>query len=122
MDAFDRLVLRIAPLGWHVDLLEAALLTSSLPPGGAARPVIDHMGLVDASAGPEQPGFKKLLALLARDEKCWVKITGPARVAHRSALHDAVPSRASWSRLPARVLGAPTGRIRMSRSCRTTAI
>ena len=49
MDAFDRLVLRIAPLGWHVDLyLEAALL-DELVPRLEALPVpyvIDHMSRI----------------------------------------------------------------------------
>ena len=109
MDAFDRLVLRIAPLGWHVDLyLEAALL-DELVARLEALPVpyvIDHMGLVDASAGLEQPGFKKLLELLARDEKCWVKITGPERVSRTGPpFHDAVPfARKLVETAPRRVL------------------
>jgi len=54
--------------------------------------VIDHMGAVDASAGVEQPGFQRLLALVARDEKCWVKITGPERISRTGPpFHDAVP-------------------------------
>ena len=109
MDAFGRLVLRIAPLGWHVDLyLEAALL-DELVPRLEALPVpyvIDHMGLVDASAGLEQPGFKKLLELLARDEKCWVKVTGPERVSRTGPpFHDAVPfARKLVETAPRRVL------------------
>ena len=109
MDAFDRLVLRIAPLAWHVDLyLEAAHL-DELAPRLEALPVayvIDHMGLVDASAGPEQPAFKNLLALLARDEKCWVKITGPERVSRTGPpFHDAVPfARKLIETAPRRVL------------------
>ena len=68
--------------------------------------VIDHMGLVDASAGPEQPAFKRLLALLARDEKCWVKITGPERVSRTGPpFHDAVPfARTLIETAPRRVL------------------
>src|SRR5262245_4963637 len=54
MAAFDRIVARIVPLGWHLDLyLEPASL-DELAPRLKALPVpyvIDHMGLVDASAG-----------------------------------------------------------------------
>ena len=95
MGAFDRIVARIAPLGWHVDLyLEAAGL-DELTPRLRALPVsyvIDHMGVVDASAGLDQPGFQKLVALAQSDEKCWIKITGPERVSRTGPpFHDAIP-------------------------------
>jgi predicted TIM-barrel fold metal-dependent hydrolase len=95
MAAFDRIVTRIAPLGWHVDLyLEAANLDDIIPRLQALPVpyVIDHMGVIDASAGLEQPGFQKLLGLAARDEKCWIKITGPERITRTGPpFHDAVP-------------------------------
>ena len=109
MAAFDRIVARIAPLGWHVDLyLEAALL-DEFAPRLIALPlpyVIDHMGVVDASAGLDQPAFQKLLSLVKRDEKCWVKITGPERITRTGPpFHDAVPfARALIEAAPHRVL------------------
>ena len=109
MAAFDRIVARIAPFGWHVDLyLEAALL-DELGPRLEALPmpyVIDHMGVVDASAGLEQPGFRKLVSLLKRDEKCWVKITGPERISRAGPpFHDAIPfARTLVETAPRRVL------------------
>lgn len=109
MAAFDRIVARIAPLGWHVDLyLEAALL-DELSPRLEALPVpyvIDHMGVVDASAGLEQPAFRNLRSLLERDEKCWVKITGPERISRTGPpFHDAVPfARTLIETAPRRVL------------------
>lgn len=109
MASFDRIVARIARLGWHVDLyLEAALL-DELGPRLERLPVpyvIDHMGVVDASASVEQPAFQKLLSLVKRDEKCWVKITGPERISRTGPpFHDAVPfARALIEAAPRRVL------------------
>ena len=95
MAAFDRVVERIAPLGWHVDLyLEAKALDGFSPKLRKlpVRYVIDHMGVVDAAQGLDQPGFVALLGLLATDEKCWVKITGPERISATGApFRDAVP-------------------------------
>ena len=95
MRAFDRLVARIAPLHWHVDLYLDAKDLGEFAPRLQKLPipyVIDHMGLVDASAGLRQPGFMALVALLARDENCWMKITGPERVSKTGPpFHDAVP-------------------------------
>lgn len=95
MAAFGRIAARVAPLGWHLDLyLEAAAL-DELAPRLQALPVpyvIDHMGVIDASAGVEQPGFQRLLALVSGDDKCWVKITGPERISRTGPpFHDAVP-------------------------------
>jgi 2-pyrone-4,6-dicarboxylate lactonase len=109
MTVFDGIVARIAPLGWHVDLyLEAAQL-DELAPRLESLPVpyvIDHMGVVDASAGLEQPAFQKLLSLCTRDEKCWVKITGPERISRTgSPFLDAVPfARRLIETAPRRVL------------------
>ena len=95
MAAFDRVVHRIAPLGWHVDLyLEASTLEAFIPmlKKLPVRYVIDHMGVVNAADGLDQPGFKLLQGLLAQDEKCWVKITGPERIsAAGKPFLDAVP-------------------------------
>jgi 2-pyrone-4,6-dicarboxylate lactonase len=109
MAAFDRIVARIAPIGWHVDLYLEAALIDELAPRLEALPVpyvIDHMGVVDGAAGVEQPAFQKLLSLLRRDEKCWVKITGPERISRTGPpFHDAVPfARTLIDTAPRRVL------------------
>jgi len=94
MAAFDRIVARIAPLGWHVDLYLDARDLTELAPRLETLPlpyVIDHMGLVDASAGLRQLAFRSLVALAVRDEKCWVKISGPERISKVGPpFHDAV--------------------------------
>jgi 2-pyrone-4,6-dicarboxylate lactonase len=109
MAVFDRIVARIAPLGWHVDLYVEAALLDDLAPRLESLPmpyVIDHMGVVDASAGLGQPAFQKLLSLVKRDEKCWVKITGPERISRTGPpFHDAVPfARTLIETAPQRVL------------------
>jgi len=109
MTVFDRIVTRIAPLGWHVDLyLQAELLDEFAPRLEALSVpyVIDHMGVVDASAGLDQPAFRTLLSLVERDDKCWVKITGPERISRTGPpFHDAVPfARALVEIAPRRVL------------------
>lgn len=109
MGALERVARRVAPLGWHVDLyLEAKAIAAfsgtlrSLP----VNYVLDHMGVVDAAEGLEQPAFRALLAQLASDPKCHVKITGPERIsAAGPPFHDAVPfARALIEAAPDRVL------------------
>src|SRR4051812_47383128 len=75
LERFARLV---APLGWHVQLfcdpatllaLEATILR--LP----VDTVIDHMGLPDARASLDQPGFQAVLRLV-RSGRVWAKVAG----------------------------------------------
>jgi len=69
--------------------------------------VIDHMGVVDAGLGLEQPAFAALLDLVRTDEKCWVKVTCPERISRAGppfrdvvpfaqALVEAAPDRVLW--------------------------
>ncbi|WP_458191812.1 amidohydrolase family protein [Bradyrhizobium sp. UFLA05-153] len=95
MTKFQRIVHRVAELGWHVDvyfepgtIAEFAPILTALP----TRYVIDHMGTVQAAKGLDDPGFTALLDLQRKDEKCWVKITGLERAsAAGKPFHDAVP-------------------------------
>ena len=69
--------------------------------------LIDHMGRVDAAAGLDQAPFQSLLEM-ARDERCWVKLSGAERVTAGGAppyddvvpfarsLIDAAPERVLW--------------------------
>lgn len=75
------LAAKVAPLGWHLQLLlditEFADLYSTL----AALPVevvIDHFGHMPTSTGLDHPGFSDLLRLL-REGKAWVKLSGAYR-------------------------------------------
>ena len=95
LGAVERLAKRVAPLGWHVDLyIEAEHLDDYLPMlGRLPMPyVLDHMGVVKAAKGIDQPGFQSLLTLMRQDKRCHVKVTGPERASQCGApFYDAVP-------------------------------
>lgn len=109
MSAFDRIVERIAGFGWHVDLYLPATLIQEFRPRLMSLPVpyvLDHMGVVDASQGLDQPGFVALMDLVRDDEKCWVKVTCPERISRAGPpFHDVAPfGRALVELAPDRVL------------------
>ena len=95
MKVFERVVARIAPLGWHVDLHFDAIDLPQYADMLTRLPVpytIDHMGRVKAADGFDQAPFRTLLETMQRDEKCWVKVCGCERVASGGPpFHDAVP-------------------------------
>ena len=100
---------RVKAVGWHVDLYFEPALLEALTPELETLPtpyVIDHMGAIKAANGLDQPAFKALLALLKRDEKCWLKISGPERMSAKGApFADAVPfARAIIETAPDRVI------------------
>ena len=67
--------------------------------------VIDHMGRIDASAGPDQAPFAALMRLL-ENEHVWVKVSGVERASRQDAPYaDAVPfARTLAGRYPERLL------------------
>jgi predicted TIM-barrel fold metal-dependent hydrolase len=82
MAALERLADKIAPLGWHVQLLlDARHLPELLPriTKLAAPVVVDHMGHMPAELGVEHPGFQALLSLV-RDHGGWAKLSGAYRI------------------------------------------
>jgi 2-pyrone-4,6-dicarboxylate lactonase len=85
---------RLAPLGWHLQIHMAAELIGELGATLHRSPVpvvIDHMGRIDASLGPEQAPFRALLDLM-RDENVWVKVSGCDRITRQGPPYaDAVP-------------------------------
>jgi predicted TIM-barrel fold metal-dependent hydrolase len=107
---FERVIARIRPLGWHVDLhfdaadlLEFDALLTSLP----LPFIIDHMGRVPTARGLDQAPFRQLLRLARSNEKCWVKISGSERISSQGppfadavpfakSLIDAAPDRLLW--------------------------
>lgn len=95
LSLFNSQIARIAKLGWHAvlhfdarDLPAYGKLLDSL----AVPYIIDHIARVEAAAGLDQVPFQSLLDRL-RDEKCWVKISGPERVSSdgRAPFLDVVP-------------------------------
>lgn len=81
-DALDELVRRIAPLGWHLQVLADVSASPDLLRVLSLLPVpvvFDHMGHVPAGRGPDDPGFRAMLDLLRRG-RAWVKLSGAYRL------------------------------------------
>ncbi|MGH8741941.1 MAG: amidohydrolase family protein, partial [Burkholderiales bacterium] len=83
----------LEPLGWHLQVFaDAPTLQALEVPLRRCRVdvVIDHMGLPDAAAGTQQPGFQALLRLMER-EHVWTKLAGADRITRAGGrLRDAV--------------------------------
>lgn len=109
IDEMERLAARVAPLGWHIQLLIDARNLPELGPRMMKLPVevvFDHMGHMPVSSGIAHPGFQWMLRLL-NEGKAWVKLSGAYRISEAGApFHDtidfaralvaAVPERCVW--------------------------
>ena len=82
LTALKPLARRIAPYGWHIQILghldglpelEEIVMKSGVPI------VFDYFGLVDPREGVNGAGFRRLLRL-ADAEACYVKLSAPYRV------------------------------------------
>jgi predicted TIM-barrel fold metal-dependent hydrolase len=109
MDDIHRLADRVAPLGWHIELLmhadefpDMAHMLGTLP----VPLVFGHLGYMRLGSSVDAPGFAGLLELLQRG-RAWVKLTGPYRIsaqpmpyadtnAYAAALMKAAPDRIVW--------------------------
>lgn len=106
-----RLAERIAPFGWHlqmlVDVSEFADLRATL--GSLPVDVVfDHLGHMPTSIGVDHPGFQEMLSLLA-DGRAWAKISGAYRITAGTAVPypDVAPyARAIIAANPERVVWA----------------
>lgn len=91
-DAVREIVAKIMPLGWHIVVHFDAFRLEELAPflKQLQLPiVIDHMGRIDASAGPDQLAFRLLLELM-EDTRFWVKVCGSERLSRTGPpFHDA---------------------------------
>jgi 2-pyrone-4,6-dicarboxylate lactonase len=88
-----QVVRRIEPIGWHLELhVDAADLgqIQGFVRESPVEVVIDHMGRVDAAIGPPQAPFRALLELVSHP-RCWVKLSGPERLAKVGLLETTVP-------------------------------
>jgi predicted TIM-barrel fold metal-dependent hydrolase len=106
---FARVLARIRPLGWHVDLhFDAADLLEfdGLLKGLPVPFIIDHMGRVPTRDGLAQAPFRALLQLACGNERCWIKISGAERISSAGPpFLDAVPfARALIEAAPDRIL------------------
>ena len=77
-----KLANQIAPLGWHLEFLmhinefpNLSQLLSNFP----VPIVLGHLGYLKTNLGIKDPGFQNLLSLM-REERAWVKLTGPYRI------------------------------------------
>lgn len=107
-DAIVEIVEKIRPLGWHAVVHFDAFRLEELAPFLKSLDltlVIDHMGRIDVSKGPEQPAFRLLLDLL-QDDKFWVKVSGSERLSRTGPpFEDAAQyGRLLVERFPDRVL------------------
>ena len=109
MDRARRLAQRIAPLGWHMELLihvdDVADLDTRLK-DFPVDVVFGHLGYVRPGQNPDIANFKAFLRLLDGG-RAWVKLTGPYRISaggmpyadtdpFARALFAAAPDRLLW--------------------------
>jgi predicted TIM-barrel fold metal-dependent hydrolase len=83
---------RIAPLGWHLELLAHVDAHPALDRDLDGLPVdlvFGHLGYLRRGASLDDPGFRALLRLAARG-RAWVKLTGPYRISSRPMPHEDV--------------------------------
>lgn len=109
LDDARALAARVAPMGWHVELLIHADDYPDLDAMFADFPadiVLGHLGYMRPGKDVDHPGFAALLRLL-EGGRCWVKLTGPYRISagdlpyadivpHARALVAAAPDRIVW--------------------------
>ena len=82
MDSLKTLAQRIAPLGWHLELLMHADEFPELDGAFDGFPVdivLGHLGYLTVGKTPDDPGFQALLRLM-KTGRAWVKLTGPYRI------------------------------------------
>ncbi len=73
---------KIAPLGWHIEFLMHVNEFPDLDQTLRNFPVpvvLGHLGYLKTGLGIQDPGFQSLLSLM-REERAWVKLTGPYRI------------------------------------------
>jgi predicted TIM-barrel fold metal-dependent hydrolase len=74
--ALETLAAKAASLDWHVQIYLRGSMLPEVEARLTALPVpivIDHLGHMDETRGPEQPGFRSLLRLVERGHT-WVKL------------------------------------------------
>jgi len=82
-DSFLEIARRIAPLGWHVVIYFEAEILAELRAFIDEIPspiVVDHMGRLNVSRGPEGPDMIAFRALLDSRDDIWAKVTCPDRL------------------------------------------
>jgi predicted TIM-barrel fold metal-dependent hydrolase len=102
-----RMGARATPRGWHLQFYAPGTVVRDLLPYLADlehRVVIDHMGYMLESDGLTSADFERLVGLLAHG-RCWVKLSGPYRIAKSKPLSSVEPlGRALVAARPDRLL------------------
>jgi len=83
-----RMAARARPRGWHIQFYTPGTIVRDLIPfmGDLEDDfVIDHMGYMLEADGLTQADFDRLLRVLAGG-KCWIKLSGPYRIAKKKPL------------------------------------
>lgn len=84
------LAARIAPLGWHVQLLMAPDQLASMAPTLSALPVpivFDHMARIGTQQAGAHPAHALVLNLLERG-RAWIKLSGGYIISPRQSIED----------------------------------
>ena len=86
--ALKRLAQKIAPWGWHIELLmhvnefpDIAKLMKDFP----VEIVLGHLGYQPCHLGFNTQGFQGFLSMM-REGRAWVKLTGPYRISSEASL------------------------------------
>ncbi len=90
VDSIVPLARRIAPLGWHLQLLMAPDLLAAQGPVLRRLPVplvFDHFGRIPPALAGRHPAHALLLELL-QDGRAWMKLSGGYIVSERHAVDD----------------------------------
>jgi 2-pyrone-4,6-dicarboxylate lactonase len=105
LEALRRMGERLAPLGWHLELLIRVDRHPTLDSDLAGFPlplVLGHFGLPAEPLLPTDPGYAALLRLMAAG-KTWMKLSAPYRLAPGTdpaaltrALAQVAPDRLLW--------------------------
>lgn len=88
-DAF-RLAVRIAPLGWHIQLqveLSRGVELAHLAAGCPVPLVLDHFGFLDPRWSINDPSFRAVLRLLETGT-FWVKMSAPYRLSRKGPPYE----------------------------------
>jgi predicted TIM-barrel fold metal-dependent hydrolase len=88
-----RMAARATPRGWHVQFYSPGTVVRDLLPFLGEledRFVIDHMGYMLESDGLTDADFERLLDVLAHGN-CWIKLSGPYRIAKAKPLASVEP-------------------------------
>jgi predicted TIM-barrel fold metal-dependent hydrolase len=101
------MAVRAAPRGWHIQFYTPGTIVRDLLPFLADLEdpfVIDHMGYMLEADGLTPADFERLLGVLAQGS-CWIKLSGPYRIAKSRPLSYVGPvGRALVSTRPDRLI------------------